>query len=180
MNVSTITLWGDRPSVNFQSIPATNVYIRVNSDEADRILVDPAYKLERLKEATEVVHAVHQSYYEVDRQLSEQRTYVKTPYGRDNYETWYNIELAIAKFDRIFNKVEMFKARKFNDPDNHERREKRMSERMKQRWTDNYTYFLGGLTEEEQQFRDYFETDLEVNPEDEYLEELKDKELLAS
>ena len=74
----------------------------------------------------------------------------------------------------------MFKARKFNDPDNHERREKRMQERMKKRWTENFTYFLGGLTEEEQQFRDYYETDNEDNPEDEYLEELKDKQNLAS
>lgn len=101
------------------------------------------------------------------------------PYGRDNYETWYQIELAIHKFDRIFNRVEKFKARKFSDPDNHDRREKRMQDRMKKRWTENYTYFLGKLTEEEQQYRDYFETDLEMDPDDEWLEEINDKRNLA-
>ena len=49
-----------------QTLPATNVYIHVNSDEADRILVDPAYKLERLKEAHEKALAMHSAYHEVD------------------------------------------------------------------------------------------------------------------
>ena len=53
-----------------QTIPATNVYIHVNSDEADRILVDPAYKLERLKEAHEKLYAMHLAYKEVDKQLA--------------------------------------------------------------------------------------------------------------
>ena len=82
--------------------------------------------------------------------MAELRTTLPVAYGRDNYETWYNIELAVRRFDRIFNKVEKFKARKFSDPVNHKRREQRMQERMKKRWTDNYTYFLGALTEEEQ------------------------------
>ena len=179
MNVSLISLFGDRPSVQFQSVPATNVYIHVNADEADRILVDPAYKLERLKEANEKLHAMHNAYAEIDRQLSEARTMLPTQYGRDNYETWYKIELAINKFDRIFNRVERFQARKFNDPENHERREKRMQDRMKQRWTENFTYFLGDMTEEEQQYRDYFQTDIELDPEDEFLEEIKDRQRLA-
>jgi hypothetical protein len=42
------------------------------------------------------------------------------------YENWYKIEQSIRKFDRIFNKVEKFEGRKFFDPENHERREKRM------------------------------------------------------
>ena len=178
-HVSLLNLFGDRPSVTFQSIPSTNVYIHVNSDEADRILVDPAYKLERLKEAEEKLHAMHNAFHEIERQLASERTLLPTPYGRDNYETWYQIELAIAKFDRLFNKVEKFKARKFNDPDNHERREKRMQDRMNKRWTQNYTYFMGGLTEEEQRYRDYFETDFEMDPDDEYLDELRDRERLA-
>lgn len=151
----------------------------MNADEADRILVDPAHKLERLKEANEKLHAMHSAYCEVDRQMSEARTMLPTQYGRDNYETWYKIELAIAKFDRIFNRVEKFKARKFNDPENHERREARMSERSKQRWTENYTYFLGDLTEEEQKYRDYFETDIDRDAEDEFVEEMRDKDRLA-
>lgn len=45
-----------------------------------------------------------------------------------------------------------------------------MKDRIKNRQIDNYTYFFGNLTEEEQQYRDYFETDLEEDPDDEYLE----------
>ena len=85
----------------------------------------------------------------------------------------------MKKFDRVFNKVEKFNARKLSDPDNFERREKRMQERKRKRWTENYTYFFGDLTEEEQQYRDYFETDIELEPEDEAFEEFKDKMTLA-
>ena len=46
--------------------------------------------------------------------------------------------------------------------------------------TCNYTYFTGSLTEEEQMYRDYFETDLEEDPEDEKLEDLQDEFALAS
>ena len=162
-----------------QTIPATNVYIHVNSDEADRILVDPAYKLERLKEAHEKLYGMHLAYKEVDKQLANQKITFPAVVGRDQYETWYNIELAIAKFDRVFNKVEKFNARKLSDPDNFERREKRMLESKKKRWTENYTYFFGGLTEEEQQYRDYFQTDIENDPENDAFDELEDRDALA-
>jgi len=180
MTVTLTSYFGDRPAPALQTVPATNVYIHVNSDEADRILVDPAYKLERLKEAHEKLYAMHESFREVDRQLAKHRVYLPTPYGKDLYETWWNIEKAIRKFDRTFNKVEKFTARKFADPDNHERREQRMLERKRQRWTENYTYFFGGLTEEEQQYRDYFETDIERDPEDDYVDEQLDERALAA
>jgi hypothetical protein len=96
------------------------------------------------------------------------------------YETWVAIERSIKKFDRLFNKVEKFDARKFSDPENHERREKRMLDRKRERWTENYTYFFGGLTEEEQLYRDYFETDLENEPEDSYVEDLYDRREIAA
>lgn len=41
-----------------QTVPATNVYIQVNADESDRILVDPAYKMEKLKECNEKIFAL--------------------------------------------------------------------------------------------------------------------------
>ena len=53
------------------------------------------------------------------------------------------------KFDRIFNKVEKFDARAMTDTQNHERREKRMLEKKRERWVKNYTYFFENLTEEE-------------------------------
>ena len=178
--INLTNLFGDRPQVNMQTIPATNVYIHVNSDEADRILVDPAYKLERLKEAHEKLYAMHEAYKEVDRQMSGQRILLPVPYGRDLYETWYDIEKSISKFDRLFNRVEKFNARKLSsDPETHERRERRMQERIRERTVDNYTFFFGNMTEEEQQYRDYFETDLEADPEDEYIEELRDEARIA-
>ena len=179
MSINMSTLFNDRPQTQMQTIPATNVYIHVNSDEADRILVDPAYKLERLKEAHEKLYGMALAYKEVDQQLDKQRISLPLPYGRDTYETWYKMELAIQKFDRVFNKVEKFNARKLSDPDNFERREKRMQERKRKRWTENYTYFFGDLTEEEQQYRDYFQTDIELEPEEEAFEEFKDRMTLA-
>ena len=86
--VNLTSPFGDRPTVNMQTIPATNVYIHINPDEADRILVDPAYKLERLKEAHEKLYAMYESYKEVDRQMASQRVQLPIPYGRDLYETW--------------------------------------------------------------------------------------------
>jgi hypothetical protein len=110
----------------------------------------------------------------------DQLTYkLKIPFGRDLYENWYNIELAIFRLDRIFNKVEKFDARSMTDPFNHERREKRMLQRKADRWQSNFTYFFGNLTEEEQMYRDYFQTDIENDPEDDNLDRKIDEMELA-
>ena len=77
-----------------------------------------------------------------------------------DYENFLDIELGIRKLDRHFRKVTKFESRKYVEPENHERRERRMVEREKQRWEGAYTLYSGSLTEEEQKFRDYFETDL--------------------
>jgi hypothetical protein len=104
---------------------------------------------------------------------------MKQPVGRDIYESWYGIEKSIMKFDRMFNKVEKFDARHMTDVDNHERRERRMLAGKSERWNSSYTYFFGGLTEEEAQYRDYFQTDLEMDPENEYVDEKFDDLHLA-
>ena len=49
--------------------------------------------------------------------------------------------------------------------------QKRMLERQNDRWAKNYTYFFGNLTEEEMQYRDYFQTDVEQDPEDDFVDE---------
>ena len=54
-----------------------------------------------------------------------------------------------------------------------------MLDRKRERWSENFTYFFGGLTEEEQQYRDYFLTDIENDPEDAYIEEFFDTKELA-
>lgn len=86
-----------------------------------------------------------------------------------DYTTMVEVEKAILKMDRLFNRVDKFNARKYMDLENHERREKRMKERAQDRWSTNYTFFLGGLSEEEIKYRDYFETDLEKMPENDIL-----------
>jgi len=121
-----------------------------------------------------------QAFKITEKQMEKHKIKSQRNVGRDTYEAWYKIELAIRKFDRIFNKVEKFDARKFNDPENHERREKRMLESKRNRQVENFTYFFGGLTEEEQQYRDYFETDVEEDPEDDNMNERADKMDLAS
>ena len=55
-----------------------------------------------------------------------------------------------------------------------------MLERKRERWTENYTYFFGGLTEEEQLYRDYYETELERDPDNEEIESIMDEHALAA
>ena len=55
--IGLTSYFGDRPQANLQTMSSTNVYIHANNDEADRIMIDPAYKLERMKEAHEKVYA---------------------------------------------------------------------------------------------------------------------------
>lgn len=47
-----------------------------------------------------------------------------------------------------------------------------MLERANKRWDNAYTVYSNDLTEEEQKYRDYFETDLQNYREDERLEEV--------
>ena len=58
------------------------------------------------------------------------------------------------------------------DPINRARREKRMLERANKRWDSAYTIFSNDLTEEEQRYKDYYETDLQNYREDERVEEV--------
>lgn len=173
------SMFYDRPNPTFQTLPAENYYIQVNADEADHMLVDPAYRLEKLKEGHEKLYAMNQAYLEVVNQMSVRDNYKRTPYSKQMFESWYNIELSIRKFDRWFNRIEKFEHRAVIDTENHDRREARMLDRKKDRWANNYTYFFGGLTEEEQQYRDYFESDLEERPDNEYTEEKLDEYELA-
>jgi len=112
-----------------QTVPGTNVYIHVNSDEADRVMIDPAHKMEKMKEAHEKVYAMSKAYQLIENQLAGLSYTGKEVVGRDMYESWFQIEKSIMKLDRIFNKVEKFDARSMTDPHNHHRRERRMLER---------------------------------------------------
>jgi len=174
MNIPLHVLFGDRPHPNYQSKPATNVYVHVNPDQADHMLVDPAYKLEKLKEGHERLEALVRTMQRVEK---ESNIHFSMPVvtSKTLYSNWFEIEKSIRRLDRIFLKVEKFQARQFIDAENHDRREQRMLARKRDRWTDNYTYFFGGLTEEEQMYRDYFQTDIEEDPEDTRQEEFMDE-----
>ncbi len=45
-----------------------------------------------------------------------------------------------------------------------------MLTKAKERWDNHYTLFYGGLTEEEARYSDYFQTDNEIENEDELIE----------
>lgn len=173
--LSVSAVFGDRHAPNNQLSPSTNIYVTVNPDEMDHMLVDPAYRLEKTKEAQEKLVAMMMAYKEIDKQIAPYVNSLAIPVNKTVYENWWKVEKAIRKYDRWFNKIERFDSRAFLDPENHERREKRMQERKSKRWLDNYTYFFGGLTEEEQQYRDYFESDGEVQNEDEKFDEQMDE-----
>lgn len=147
--VNLTSFYGDRPQAQMQTLPTQNVYLHVNNDEADRVMIDPAYKLEKFAEMEEKVYAMHSAFKLVEQQTEAYQYQLQIPLGRDMYENWYETEKAIMKYDRMFNKVEKFDARALTDPINHERREKRMLESKRDRWSKNYTFFFGNLTEEE-------------------------------
>jgi hypothetical protein len=80
-----------------------------------------------------------QAYQITEKQMQNHRIRTQRNVGRDTYEAWYKIELAIRKFDRIFNKVEKYDARKFNDPENHERTSLTSSEATLKRSNSTWT-----------------------------------------
>lgn len=55
-----------------------------------------------------------------------------------------------------------------------------MLERKNQRTKENYPFYFNGLTEKEQMYRDYYESDLEEFPDDNMYNENLDKSLIAS
>ena len=59
LHINNLSLFNDRPSPSQQTVPGTNVYVHVNADQADHLLVDPAYRLEKLTEAHEKLYALH-------------------------------------------------------------------------------------------------------------------------
>lgn len=152
------------------------VYSMVNPDEHDRLLIDPAYRLERTASMEEKLKVYLFSLQEVERKFVQNfGPLAKLPISKVDFTTMIEVEKQIARMDRLFRKVAKFHNRKFLDADNHARRETRMQKKAAERWESNYSFFYGGLTEEEQQYKDYFQTDLENYPEDENIEQRLDE-----
>jgi hypothetical protein len=162
--------------------PVDRDYVMVNADEADQLMTDPAKRMEFYKQMEEDFQRFNSVVDEFTRQkkllrLSDRD---KLLIPKDIFERWGEVERAILKFDRHFNRYEKFQGRAKFDPENHERRERRMLERKSIRDKDNYTYYYGGLNSEEQCFRDYYESDLEEFPDNETLNNFKDEEILRN
>ena len=90
----------------------------------------------------------------------------REPLSKLDYENLIQAEVIIRKLDRQFRKLTKFHTRKYIDAANHARREKRMIEKANKRWDNSYTIFSNDLTEDEQKYKDYFETDLQNYRED--------------
>lgn len=132
-----------------------------NSDDHDRLLVDPAYRLEQLKIGEHKMNVLNK--VEKDLANSVYKQYGRNPveFTKDTYENLVHAEIAANRLNRHFKAVQKFNMRKVLDPINHARREQRMLERANQRIKESHTFYLNGVTEGELQFRDYYESDAE-------------------
>ena len=61
--------------------------------------------------------------YEKDK---EEKSEYRHPMSKVDYENLMDTEFLIRKYDRLFRKVVKYQSRKYVDPVNHARREKRM------------------------------------------------------
>lgn len=170
----------DPRDFSFNVIPRDRVYAFVNSDTADHIMVDPAYRMQFYKNIHEDYYKKCRTAFEIQRQAELAGIDVenKISMPKDTYEIWFKIQKEILRFDRIYNRYEKFLGRKLFDPLNHERRENRMLLRQKERLEKNYTFYYGGLTEEEQMYRDYYESDLEEFPDNNFFNEHLDVDFI--
>lgn len=150
---------------------SNSVWSLMNPHDHDRMLVDPAYRLQKLKEMEDASQAFAWSMSALKELSDSQHKQAVLAATTTEYANMVEAEESIERIDRIFRRTTKFASRQFLDVENHERREKRMRETSNNRVTDSYTVYFGGLTEEEAQYRDYFQSDLELDADDEaYLE----------
>lgn len=143
----------------------------MNPHDHDKMLVDPAFRLEKLKEMEDKTTAYFYSMKILHEAALQHHKEPVIPATIAEYSNLVEAEESIERLDRIFRRTTKFASRQFLDVENHERREQRMRELSTKRVNDSYTVYFGGLTEEEAQFRDYFQSDLELEADDEaYLE----------
>lgn len=109
---------------NFEQ-PEDTVYSLINPDDHDRVLTDPAYRMQRVTEGD-----LKAKVYLMAMEDYEHEKLVKSPYrhpiSKTTYENLIESELIIKKLDRSFRKVLKFESRKYVDRANHPRREARM------------------------------------------------------
>jgi len=77
------------------------VYSLVNPDEHDRLLVDPAYRLERTKILEEKLKVYVLSLKDIEKEFIETHgPILKHPINKVDYETLIEVEKTINKMDR--------------------------------------------------------------------------------
>lgn len=138
------------------------LYSLANPDDHDRFLVDPAYRLERVKLMEEKNAVYNRVINEIESAFNESHGAPKFNINKVNYENLVTAEVALEELDNHFKKVHKFKLRNMYDQANHARREARMIERAKSRLGDNMTLYFDRFTDDDIKYEDYFETDHEL------------------
>ncbi|CAD8055589.1 unnamed protein product [Paramecium sonneborni] len=177
-SINMFKMWTHREASLFESaLYEQNIMVTMDNDVHDRLLVDPAYRMWRFQHGEDKLKYIDQQLKQAG--YNEERVYrnpkYKLPMQKATYAAVIEAEKVLAIQERLERKVNRFHVREYLDFANHARRERRMRLRQKERWENNYTYFYGGLTEEEQLYNDYFETDQELYKDDEQVEQRIDE-----
>ena len=138
------------------------LYSLANPDDHDRFLVDPAYRLERVKLMQQKSEVYARVLDEIERGFAETHGRQRFNINKVNYENLVTAEVACEELDAHFRRVHKFKLRHMYDPENHERREARMLERAAERLGPNVTIYLNNANDDSIKYEDYFETDNEL------------------
>ena len=162
-HISYNKIMPDQYETSAYTMDSMTGYSLINPDDHDKVLVDPAFRMKKLTETQHKFEVFSRSIEAVtkDHEGFDNPFMGKTTIQKDIYDTLIDAEISMRKMDRAFKKSRRFYARQYLDLDNHERREQRMLERSRQRTEDSYTVYYGGMTEVELMHDDYFETDLE-------------------
>lgn len=136
-------------------------YTLKNPDDHDRLLVDPAYRMEqfRLAEHKATVAGEAGEAARVEHERLHGRA--KVAMNKAVFENLINAEAALLELDKHFKRLMKFHTRELLDARNHARRQRRMEARAEDRTQRAHTLYLGDFSEQELQYRDYFETDVE-------------------
>lgn len=142
--------------------PSDGSYLLKNEDDHDRLMVDPAYRLEQLSIAQDKRQVVNHVEDFLQKASFPNENPEPVEYSKNNYENLVQAGLAIERLRNHFKAVQRFQIRSVLDPANHERREKRMQGRALERTQKSHALYLNDHTESELQYRDYYESDDEA------------------
>jgi hypothetical protein len=90
--------------------PENTVYSLISADEHDRVLTDPAYRIQR-KAETDLKAKVYTLAMEDYEREKLANSPWREPLGKQDYENLVNAEAIIKKLDRKFRKLTKFHSR---------------------------------------------------------------------